>query len=178
LESESATGGVTIRRAAREDAPVFLELVKALADYERLQPPNAEAQARLIEDGFGPQPRFEAYLAEWEGEAVGYAIVCETYSNSSFSAQPTLYLEDLFVHPDARRRGAGRAMLRFLASEALARGCGRMEWMVLDWNELAQGVYRRIGAAIMNEWRLCRLTGQALESFARGESDHRPSGER
>lgn len=164
----SGNGGVVIRRANREDAPVFLELVQALADYERLSPPDAEAQARLIEDGFGPEPRFEAYLAELDGEAVGYAITCETYSNASFSARPTLYLEDLFVRPDARRRGAGQALLRFLASEALTRGCGRMEWMVLDWNELAQGVYRRIGAAIMDEWRLCRLTGEALETFARG----------
>jgi GNAT superfamily N-acetyltransferase len=165
---ETATT-VTIRKAGREDAPVFLELVQALADYEHLTPPDAEAQARLLEDGFGPQPRFEAYLAELDGAAVGYAIVCETYSNASFSASPTLYLEDLFVRPEARRRGAGQSLLRFLANEALARGCGRMEWMVLDWNELAQGVYRRIGANIMEEWRLCRLTGAALEGLARGE---------
>jgi len=166
---ESTPGEVTIRRAVREDAAVFLELVRALADYERLTPPDAEAQARLIEDGFGEQPRFEAYLAELEGVPVGYAITCQTYSNASFSARPTLYLEDLFVRPEARRRGAGQALLRFLAAETLARGCGRMEWMVLDWNELALGVYRRIGANIMDEWRLCRLSGEALEGFARGE---------
>jgi GNAT superfamily N-acetyltransferase len=117
-----------------------------------------------VEHGFGPQPRFEAYLAEYEGAAVGYALVFETYS--TFLAQPTLYLEDLFVRPEARRRGAGTALLRFLAREALSRGCGRMEWTVLDWNELAQGVYNRLGAHQLDDWRLCRLTGDSLRELA------------
>ena len=95
---------IRIRRAGREDAPALLRLICALAEYERLEPPDAEAQARLAEDGFGPSPRFETYLAEMGGEAVGYAIVFETYS--TFLACPSLYLEDLFVRPEARRKGA------------------------------------------------------------------------
>jgi GNAT superfamily N-acetyltransferase len=117
-----------------------------------------------VEHGFGPQPRFETYLAEIDGDAVGYAIVFETYS--TFLARPTLYLEDIFVRPESRRRGAGMALLRHLAREAVARGCGRMEWTVLDWNELAQGVYRKIGARMLDEWRFCRLTGDALYRLA------------
>jgi GNAT superfamily N-acetyltransferase len=156
--------GITIRRAGPEDAETLLELIRALAEYERLPPPDAEARARLLEHGFGPQPQFEAFLAEQGGAAIGYAIVFETYS--TFLARPTLYLEDLFVRPEARRQGAGKALLRTLAAEAVARGCGRMEWAVLDWNELARGVYRRAGAAMLDDWRLCRLTGEALRRLA------------
>jgi GNAT superfamily N-acetyltransferase len=154
----------SIRRAAAEDAETLLELIEALAEYERLAPPDAEARARLVEHGFGARPRFEAYLVESDGVAVGYALVFETYS--TFLARPTLYLEDLFVRTEARRRGAGGALLRFLAREAVRRGCGRMEWSVLDWNELAQGVYRKLGAQQLDEWRLCRLTGDALVRLA------------
>jgi GNAT superfamily N-acetyltransferase len=99
---------------------------------------------------------------------VGYALVFETYS--TFLARPTLYLEDLFVRPEARRRGAGTALLQFLAREAIRRGCGRMEWSVLDWNELAQGVYRKLGAQQLEEWRLCRITGDALRLLAGEET--------
>jgi GNAT superfamily N-acetyltransferase len=159
---------ITIRPAGPQDADTLLELIEALAHYEHLEPPDAEARARLVEHGFGSNPRFETFLAECDGVAVGYALVFETYS--TFLARPTLYLEDLFVRPEARRRGAGTALLRFLAREAVARGCGRMEWTVLDWNELAQGVYRKLGARQLEEWRLCRLTGDALHRLAEVES--------
>jgi GNAT superfamily N-acetyltransferase len=155
---------VTIRRAEPEDAETLLELIRALAEYEHLPPPDASARERLVAHGFGERPRFETYLAEINGTAIGYAITFETYS--TFLARPTLYLEDLFVRPEARRRGAGRALLRTLATEAVRRGCGRMEWTVLDWNELAQGFYHRSGATPLDEWRLCRLTGDALAQFA------------
>jgi GNAT superfamily N-acetyltransferase len=161
---ERAPDAVTIRRAGPEDADTLLELVTALAHYEHLEPPDAAARARLVEHGFGPRPRFETFLAEIDSAAIGYALVFETYS--TFLARPTLYLEDLFVRPEARRRGAGTALLRFLAAEAVKRGCGRMEWAVLDWNELAQGVYRKLGAQQLDEWRLCRLTGAALQRLA------------
>jgi GNAT superfamily N-acetyltransferase len=155
---------ITIRRACPEDAETLLELIEALAQYEHLEPPDEEARARLVEHGFGAQPRFETYLAEIDGDAVGYAIAFETYS--TFLARPTLYLEDIFVRPERRRQGAGMGLLRCLAREAVARGCGRMEWTVLDWNELAQGVYRKIGARMLDEWRFCRLTGDALRRLA------------
>jgi GNAT superfamily N-acetyltransferase len=164
MTAENHLGPIIIRRAGPEDADTLLELITALAEYEHLEPPDADASARLIEHGFGLRPRFETYLAEIDGAPVGYALVFETYS--TFLARPTLYLEDLFVRPEARRRGAGTALLRHLAREAVERGCGRMEWTVLDWNELAQGVYRRLGARQLDEWRLCRLTGDALERLA------------
>lgn len=159
---------IRVRPATPEDAATLLELICALADYEKLPPPDVEAQARLVEHGFGENPRFRTLLAEVDGRAVGYAIYFDTYS--TFLARPTLYLEDLFVLPDARRLGAGRAMLQTLAREAVANGFGRMDWTVLDWNELAQGVYRRIGAETLHEWKLCRLTGEGLIRFAQGET--------
>jgi GNAT superfamily N-acetyltransferase len=155
---------ITIRRAGPADAESLLELIRALAAYERLEPPGPDARTRLLEHGFGPRPRFEAFLAEQGDVAIGYAIVFETYS--TFLARPTLFLEDLFVRPEARRQGAGNALLRYLAAEAVTRGCGRMEWAVLDWNELAQGVYRHAGAERLDDWRLCRLTGEALRRLA------------
>src|SRR5437763_14372266 len=165
---ERAPNATTIvRRAVREDGGVLLGLIRDLAEYERLKPPDPGAQQRLLADIFGPKPRIEAFLVEIEGEAVGYAIVLETYS--SFLARATLYLEDLFVRPDRRRRGAGGAMLRYLAAEAVARGCGRMEWVVLTWNELARGVYRNLGAKELAGWRVCRLDREGLERLA-GES--------
>ena len=107
------------------------------------------------------------YLAESpEGEALAYAITCETYS--SFLARPTLYLEDLFVRPEARRLGIGHACFRFLAAEALRRGCGRMEWVVLDWNELAIDFYEGLGARHMREWYTYRLTAAQLGELAGG----------
>ena len=159
--------GIQIREALLQDAEAFLDLVEALAHYEKLAPPDREARERLVEHGFREPRRFDPYLALLDGEPVGYAITFETYS--SFLARPTLYLEDLFVRPEARGRGVGTAMLRHLAREAVRRGCGRMDWVVLDWNELAQRTYRRIGAEQLDEWRLCRLAQDTLASFAAGE---------
>jgi GNAT superfamily N-acetyltransferase len=155
---------VSIRPAAATDADVFLDLVDALADYEELDRPTPEARERLVADGFGDRPRFRAYLAELDGRPVGYAITFPTYS--SFLALPTLYLEDLFVLPAARGTGVGRAMFRFLAAEAVRQGCGRMEWMVLDWNRLAIDFYERLGARRMGEWLGYRLTREQLEEIA------------
>lgn len=159
---------VTLRAATRADAEVFLSLVDALADYERLARPTPEARQRLMRDGFGSRPRFQPYLAEVAGRAVGYAMTLETYS--SFLALPTLYLEDLFVLPEARGRGVGRAMFRFLAAEATRRGCGRMEWVVLDWNRLAIDFYERLGARRMTEWFTYRLTADQLQTMAGEET--------
>jgi GNAT superfamily N-acetyltransferase len=154
----------TIRPATAADADRWLALVDALADYEKLDRPRPDARERLVHDAFGPRPRIWVWIGEQEGRAVAYAIVCETYS--SFLARPTLYLEDLFVLPDARRGGIGRAFFRVLAAEALRRGCGRMEWVVLDWNELAIGFYEQLGARHMREWYTYRLTADQLEQIA------------
>jgi GNAT superfamily N-acetyltransferase len=153
---------VTIRQAGIEDAPMVLRLIEALADYEKLDPPDATAQARFVADGWEGEgrPRFEAFLAEIEENgtktAVGYAVTFETYS--SFLARPTLYLEDLFVLPEFRRHGAGSAMMRHLIALAERRNCGRMEWVVLDWNTSAQEFYHTFGAAHLKEWHTYRLT--------------------
>jgi GNAT superfamily N-acetyltransferase len=155
---------VVIRRATAGDAPVLLELIDALADYEKLERPTPDARERLVRDGFGESPRFVAYLAETAGGAVGYAITFLTYS--SFLARPTLFLEDIFVLPEARRAGAGSAFFRHLAVEALRQGCGRMEWMVLDWNRLAIDFYEKVGARRLSGWLPYRLTVPELERLA------------
>jgi GNAT superfamily N-acetyltransferase len=146
---------VAIREARREDAEAILALVRALADFEKLPGPDAAAAARFVEHGFSPHPAFEGFVAELDGAIVAYAIVFTTYS--TFLMKPTLFLEDLFVHPAARRRGVATAIMERLRSIAIARGCGRFEWMVLDWNAGAQALYARVGARQLAEWRLCRV---------------------
>lgn len=139
----------------------MIELVEALARYEKLDPPDEAARARLIRDAFGPNPRFQVLLAELrEGErkgpvVVGYAFIFETYS--TFLALPTLYLEDLFVLPEHRGAGAGKALFRAVVAEAERRGCGRVEFVVLDWNQLARDFYHRLGARHLEDWCYYRL---------------------
>lgn len=153
-----------IRPAVPADIDVFLELVDALADYEKLERPSQAARERLAVDGFGENPRFRPFLAELDGRVVGYAITFHTYS--SFLALPTLFLEDLFVLPDARRNGVGSAFFRFLAAEAVRQGCGRMEWVVLDWNQLAIDFYEKLGARRLSDWYTYRLTGEELQRIS------------
>ena len=161
----AVTDFITLRRAERADADLLLRLITALAEFENLPPPDAEARARLIEHGFGEHPKFEAWLAECDGVPgpVGYAFLFETYS--TFLARPTLYLEDLFVLPDYRGRGVGSALLRHCVRLAHERGCGRMEWTCLDWNTSAQAVYEKLGARRMSEWYLYRLTQDKFETL-------------
>lgn len=154
---------LTLRRAERADSQALISLIVALAEFEKLPPPDTDAQARLIADGFGAAPKFEAWLAEWDAQPVGYAFFFETYS--TFLARPTLYLEDLFVLPDFRRRGIGKALLNHCVKLAKERGCGRMEWTCLDWNVDAQEVYEKMGARRMDEWLTYRLTHDALETI-------------
>ena len=141
-----------VRRATAADAEAILQLVDALADYESLPRPSAEAKKRLAAD---LDKRFDAWIAEVDGKSAGYAFVFETYS--SFLALPTLYLEDLFVLPEYRSRKVGFALFSEVLEEAKRRGCGRMEWTVLDWNELAIKFYQRAGAAHMKEKHLYRI---------------------
>lgn len=145
-----------VRRAVPADAPAFLRLVRALAEFEALPPPDDEAAGRLVGDAFADPPRYELWVATLDDAVVAYAATLLTYS--TFLARPTLYLEDLFVHPSARRAGVATAVLARLRQEAAARGCGRMEWMVLDWNVDAQRLYARLGAEAQGAWRLWRLT--------------------
>lgn len=144
-----------VRPASAQEAPILLDLIRALADYEKLDPPTSDAQRRLTHDIWGPKPRLDAWLAFVDGQPAGYALVLETYS--SFLALPTLYLEDIFVKPEFRGQGAGAALFREMVAEADRRGCGRMEWAVLDWNRLAQDFYARFGAHHLKEWMTMRL---------------------
>ena len=145
-----------VRRAAGDDAQAILTLVDALADYEKLQRPAPDARKRLVRDLFGEKPRLDCWLAFLDGYPIGYAFAFETYS--SFLVLPTLYLEDLFVLPEYRSRKAGYELFNAVLTEAHRRGCGRMEWTVLDWNLLAIDFYRKAGAQHMKEWHLYRLT--------------------
>ena len=170
-DEESAsvsTAQVTVRRAEREDIPTLHTLIAALADFEQLAPPDAEAQERFARHGWpaeGQAPRFTAWLAyihdtnpETGGEVLtpaAYAITFETYS--SFLARPTLYVEDIFVLQAFRRRAVGSALMQRLIQEAQTRDCGRMEWVVLDWNTSAQEFYKRLGAQYLQEWHCYRL---------------------
>lgn len=154
---------LSIRKATRRDGRSLLGLIDALADYEKLKRPTRAARARLLRDGLGPKRRFDAYLAFAGRVPVGYAIVFETYS--SFLALPTLYLEDLFVLPAYRKRKIGLALFRTCAAEARERGCGRMEWVVLDWNVSAIRFYDRLGARHLKEWYTYRLDRRQLRRF-------------
>jgi GNAT superfamily N-acetyltransferase len=134
----------------------FVDLINALADYEHLSRPNAAAIERLRDDAFGSHPRFEAALAlADDGGPVGYAIWFETYS--SFLARPTIYLEDLFVRDDARRSGIGGALFDHVRALGERRGCGRMEWQVLDWNTTAREFYERRRATWLQQWLVYRI---------------------
>ena len=154
-----------IRKAERGDIPAVLELIDALADFEQLARPDTEALTRFARDGWptdGQSQRFTAWLAlarQSETETLipaAYAITFETYS--SFLARPTLYLEDIFVQPDFRRHALGTAMMQRLLQEAAERGCGRMDWVVLDWNTGAQAFYQNLGAKHLTEWQCYRVT--------------------
>lgn len=146
---------VKIRRIRKGDEKSFLSLIDALADYEKLERPSIAARKRLIQDGFGRKKRFTGYLAFVNRKAVGYSIILETYS--SFLALPTLYLEDIFILPEFRSQGIGRKMFKLCLSEAKKRGCGRMEWVVLDWNKPAIKFYDKIGAVYLKKWLTYRI---------------------
>jgi GNAT superfamily N-acetyltransferase len=157
------TTSPVVRAATPADAPAILSLVHGLAAYQKLAPPDAAAQERLIHDMFTTPPRIQAFLAEVGGTPAGYAFIFETYS--SFLALPTLYLEDLFVLPEFRNQKAGYALFTHVVGEAHRRGCGRMEWSVLTWNRLAIDFYERLGAQHLADWAMYRLTRPAMETI-------------
>lgn len=154
---------LSIRPGTPRDVSAITALIHGLADYERL--PRQTTAAAIRRHGFGRRRHFETLICRLGGRPVGLALYTFTYS--TFLARPTLWLEDLFVLPDARGRGAGLGLLRALARIAVRRGCGRMEWTVLDWNRPAIRFYRTLGAGLMREWILTRLTGRPLARLAR-----------
>ena len=167
-EAEQARDANTIvRRAEPSDAEAILHLIVALAEFEKLPPPDGAARSRLVGDAFGPHPRFEIFLAEANGKIAGYAFVFETYS--TFLALPSLYLEDLFVLPEYRGQRVGYKLFTHCAGEALRRGCGRFEWTVLDWNTHAIEFYKRLGAKHMNDWLPYRLDRDGMVQLAHSD---------
>lgn len=160
-------GNLTVEPAVADDVPVIATLVRELAEFERLGHEVRIEAPLLHEHLFGPRPYAEALMARVNGETVGFALYFHNYS--TFAGRPGLYLEDLYIRPQHRGRGYGEAMLRHLAALAVARGCARFEWSVLDWNENAIAFYRKLGAVAMDDWTVYRVTGDALARLAGGE---------
>jgi ribosomal protein S18 acetylase RimI-like enzyme len=158
-----------IRASTPPDVPALYALIRELARYEKLEHAHVGTEERLREHLFGARPYCEALVADDDGpggrRVVGFALFFHNYS--TFLAQPGMYLEDLFVLPDDRRRGHGRDLLRAVARIAVERGCGRFEWSVLHWNEPAIRFYKALGAAPLDEWGLFRLSGEPLAHLAR-----------
>jgi GNAT superfamily N-acetyltransferase len=158
-------GAPRVRTATPEDVPLLLELFDELARYEKLEHLLVADEELLTRALFGERPAAEALIAELDGEVAGYAVFYSTFS--TFLAIQGIWLEDLFVRPDRRKSGAGRALLAAVAATLVERGGQRLEWSALDWNELALGFYRSLGAEQMNNWITHRLTGDDLRALAR-----------
>ena len=153
-----------IRFAGPDDAETVLGFIHALAVFEN-EPDAVEATPETLRRQMSQErPPFECLLAEWDGEAVGFALFFPTYS--TWRGRPGMYLEDLFVPEEHRGRGVGRGLLRRVAAIAVERGCARFEWAVLDWNEPAIGFYEKLGAEVLPDWRVCRVTGKSLDRLA------------
>jgi GNAT superfamily N-acetyltransferase len=163
-ETEMSGVEFRIEPASERDVPLILKFIKGLAEYERLEHEVVATETSLRETLFGPRPAAEVVIGYGGREPAGFALYFQNYS--TFLGRPGLYVEDLFVLPDWRGRGLGRKLLLHIVKLAVERGCGRVEWAVLDWNEPAIGFYRRIGAQAMEEWTVHRLTGDALRRLA------------
>lgn len=159
--------GITIRRARKADSKQIIDLLVGLANFERLEPPSEAGRNRILADLF-ERSRIEVFVAEEKGKVLGYALYFFTYS--SFLAKPTLYLEDIFVLEQHRKRGVGFSLFRRCVDEAIAQGCGRMEWAVLTWNEKATQFYEKLGARRMSDWYVYRLDERDLRRVPRQAS--------
>ena len=155
---------LSIRPATVEDVPLIAQLIRELAEYERLADAAVATEAGLREQLFGERPAAEVLIAEADGEPAGFALFFHTFS--TFLGKRGLYLEDLFVRPDFRGLGLGKHLMAALARIAVQRDCGRFEWSVLDWNEPSIAFYRKLGATGMDEWTVQRLEGDALRALA------------
>jgi GNAT superfamily N-acetyltransferase len=156
---------VVIRQAELSDVPVIADLIRGLARFEKLEDEVTMTDELLAKNLFGPRPYAETLIAEDRGSPVGFALFFHNFS--TFLAKPGIYLEDLFVVPEQRGHGIGRALLQRLAQIAVERECGRLEWAVLDWNRDSIVYYERLGAKPNSEWTVYRLTGEALTSLGR-----------
>ena len=155
----------TLRPATPADLPAIVGLITELAGFEQLTHLVVVTPESLRPHLFGARPVAEAVVGEVEGRVVAFALFFTNFS--TFLGQPGLYLEDLYVQPAHRGTGLGKALLQHLGALAVQRGCGRFEWSVLDWNQRAIDFYQKMGATVMPDWRICRLTGERLAAFAR-----------
>ena len=162
------SGDLAIRAAVADDVPLILELIRALAEYEKLAHEVIATEASLRENLFGPNPAAEVRIAQWQGKPAGFALFFHNYS--TFVGKRGLYLEDLFVLPEYRGEGIGRALLEHLAQLAVERDCGRFEWSVLEWNRPAIDFYVSLGAREMSDWRIYRTDGPNLAKLAASRS--------
>jgi GNAT superfamily N-acetyltransferase len=156
--------GTRIREATEEDVPLILSLIRELAEYEKLSDEVVATEDGLQDSLFGERRYAEVLIAEHDGAPAGFALFFHNFS--TFLGKPGIYLEDLYVKPAFRGAGIGKKLLVRLASLAVGRGCGRLEWWVLDWNEPAIGFYRSVGAEPMDDWTVYRVSGSALEDLA------------
>jgi GNAT superfamily N-acetyltransferase len=154
----------TIRAAVPGDVPLILEFIRALAAFEREPDAVTATEADLLRDGFGPEPYYHCLIAEYDGRPAGFAFYFFNYS--TWTGRPGLYLEDLFVNPEFRGLGIGKALLARVAAIAQEKGCPRLQWEVLDWNTPAVDFYAALGANFLDEWRNVRMTGEALARLA------------
>jgi len=159
-DDDAMSDPITLRPATRDDVPVVLQFIRDLARYERLEHEVSACESELAEALFGERRHAEVVLACSEGVPVGFALFFHNFS--TFKGRPGIYLEDLYVRPEARGRGIGKLLLAHLAKTAVERRCARLEWAVLDWNAPSIGFYRSLGAVPMDEWTVFRLTGDAL----------------
>lgn len=157
-----------IRQATPDDLPLIAQLIRDLAEYEKLSQDVVFSEEKLKQHLFGPRPYAEVIIAEEDGVAVGFALFFHNFS--TFLGQPGIYLEDLFVKPAARGQGHGKELLATLARLAMQRGCGRLEWAVLDWNKPAIGFYESLGARPNDEWTVYRLTGESLINLSQSKT--------
>ena len=155
-----------IRRARPDEAGLVLSLVRELAEYEKLLHEVQATEADIAEALFGANPRLFCDIAEWNGEVAGFAVWFVNYS--TFAGRHGIYLEDLFVRPALRGKGIGKALLVHLARECVAQGWARLQWAVLDWNAPSIAFYKSLGADLMDEWTICRVSGEALSALAEG----------
>ena len=153
-----------IRPTTTDDVPLILDFIRALAEYEKLPHEVVADEATLRDELFGARPVAECVIAEYDNAPVGFALFFHNFS--TFVGKRGLYLEDLFVKPEMRSQGIGKALLVYLAQLARSRNCGRFEWAVLDWNEPSINFYKSLGAKPMNEWTVYRLTGETLDALS------------
>lgn len=155
---------LTIRPAVQSDIPLILQLIRELAEYEKLLDQAVATEADLLRDGWGPEPKFRSIIAEWNRQPAGFGLYF--YNYSTFQGRPGLYVEDVFVRPEFRGRGIGKALFIHMARIAVRENCGRFQWQVLDWNTPAIDFYHSLGAKVMKEWLTMRVEEKTLETLA------------